>query len=82
MALFTHRPSRHEIARGGIPAQEGGFGAVRACWFYRIPYAERELATESGDAQWPYLPTGLTVTKLPVGASPPHWRGSAQGPLV
>ena len=28
----------------------------------RIPCAERELATESGVTQWPYLTTGLPVT--------------------
>ena len=31
---------------------------------FRIPYAERELATESGDTQWSYWIAGLSVTKL------------------
>ena len=30
----------------------------------RIPYAERIKATESGDTQWPYWPTGHSATKL------------------
>ena len=53
-----------------LPLHRGGFGAVQTCSFYRIPYAERKLATESGDTQWPYLPTGQAGTSLPVGASP------------
>ena len=53
-----------------LPLHRGGFGAVQTCSFHRIPYAERKLATESGDTQRSYLPTGLTGTRLPAGASP------------
>ena len=39
----------------------GEFAIKAIC---RIPYAERMSATDSGDAQWPYLIAGLPVTKL------------------
>ena len=39
----------------------GEFAIKAIC---RIPYAERKLATESGDTQWPCLIAGLPVTKL------------------
>ena len=44
----------------------GEFALKAIC---RIPYAERMPATESGDAQWPYLTTGLPVTKLSAGTA-------------